>query len=1389
MKHGAGNISPSPRPRARGIALVAVLAVLTVLALLAALFAVNMRMEQRMSRSTLDAAQRQLLLLSASEHARCLLAFDGNDYDSYDDTWGAAPVAGAANAPDDADARGSAQGGNWHRVRAGTGELVGRYQLAVHDESGKVNVNAANLRTRKDESLPAWQKAVGTSRIALNSDKGDGTALSLGAAKKLLRWRYGKNRRPGRARFDDNDNAMLFAQDGIDNDADGIVDEVDEGIDEPGEYTHSSSRGDDQAFDSIDEVSGVLGLSPRARRGLMSRVTVHSLEAESRAYKPRNVNSSTPRAMFRSFKDAKLHTQYEESDLRALACNIVDYADENHALGTLGNTYGVEAVCFNEILANDGTVIAPVQAYDDNIELGEKRVPRAGAPFSPLRSSYNMSKDRENPSIVMYNRNRVAAREWFVFDKARFLSSLEGATARIRLDERDLNIRLAGEDSPAARRRMLDAYNRASGGTWPVDLFRNGYIDFPYDDEDFLDDETHFPGVERKHMYVGAARFKIVRSGPRPGEFEIETKGYDTLPVGNCRSYEFDPDHYKKAAYTRHLHSFTNAHCHLISWQYFDISGDWTPRANISEQWIFPGELPDIFHLEPNTHYTVSIHSRSDNFDDPIWGDERDFVEYFVESDKLDTDGNCRARSSAEMWRRRFPYMEGVPQRTTGKGSMPIVLTSSDLCTAADSRQRISRLYSVMFTRPEVIELKNASDLPVSIRNWTLVANSGSLNVDISRITEAMQYGATARGNVCENPSIDAGGYFYIVNDATLFDYEFGSSKNGKWGTVSSEKTPVFAIDKKTLWGIHYHIKKVDAEGKWYNARSSIQVANESWAPDMLKGEFIEIVKKDTLPFRDNLHNADGIRLMITRNTRNRLFFEGVYLPVPDSANYGAGEGGEYVTTKDEFYICGLPKRGGFVSLTLKNEYDQVCARTAEYGDVTGGRGGRRNEGWSSEKVDPSHYTWKSNRTPTFGGTPRKCHNRAAPRTGVPSVVVRNRPFVSKAELMLVRKPQDWENIGDAKSVYESRNLLRSLTRATTTDGIALYANARNSHKQGWQLAGGAVASAKRGMLSAKDARWRNSTWKGHTLRFASGPMAGEAFPVADNSRKSVSVFLPGTPRGAAFRPRAGDEFVLGPGYVSPLYYTENEGEPGVWEWQVPGIDPGKTYRLSIHGLSDSIKTTEFLEENHNAGFEVKLWNFETGCFERVASRVQYNKGDQAAIAGISAPYISADSKIRMQLTPHNLQHQDSSGKAWFNYAYISPRRVQGRINVNTATKEVLSALHGVSKTLAANIANGTDRAGKRSLKPYRTVGDLLNVKGMTADAYYLICPQVTVRSASFSGEITAEVIKDTGADGTFDADAGDEVSSSESVICYFDREKNEEGPEWKVTTRRTVPR
>ena len=69
--------------------------------------------------------------------------------------------------------------------------------------------------------------------------------------------------------------------------------------------------------------------------------------------------------------------------------------------------------------------------------------------------------------------------------------------------------------------------------------------------------------------------------------------------------------------------------------------------------------------------------------------------------------------------------------------------------------------------------------------------------------------------------------------------------------------------------------------------------------------------------------------------------------------------------------VLGLPHSGGIVSLTLKNEYDQVCARTVDYGEVE-----VTDLDVSTEKIDPTKTTWVKRQKPSIGGTENKAENR-----------------------------------------------------------------------------------------------------------------------------------------------------------------------------------------------------------------------------------------------------------------------------------------------------------------------------------------------------------------------------------------------------------------------------
>jgi hypothetical protein len=227
--------------------------------------------------------------------------------------------------------------------------------------------------------------------------------------------------------------------------------------------------------------------------------------------------------------------------------------------------------------------------------------------------------------------------------------------------------------------------------------------------------------------------------------------------------------------------------------------------------------------------------------------------------------------------------------------------------------------------------------------------------------------------------------------------------------------------------------------------------------------------------------------------------------------------------------------------------------------------------------------------------------------------------------------------------------------------------------------------------------------------------------------------------------------------------------------------------------LNDSIKTTEFLEENHNAEIAVEAFNFDTHVYEPIplpeettgteetglrdtyrsrnqTGRHQYEKSDSVFCGLLYSRHISPEGGIKLRLTAHNLQHRDSSGFAWFDYAYLAPGHTQGKININTAPPRVLQALHNVDKELAQNIIEGKDSSGRPHLHPYKNIGDVLDVKNMTPEIFTKICNLITTRSDQFRVHVIAESLDDINSDGAFDHDSGDKVLSRSELNALVDR-------------------
>ena len=325
--------------------------------------------------------------------------------------------------------------------------------------------------------------------------------------------------------------------------------------------------------------------------------------------------------------------------------------------------------------------------------------------------------------------------------------------------------------------------------------------------------------------------------------------------------------------------------------------------------------------------------------------------------------------------------------------------------------------------------------------------------------------------------------------------------------------------------------------------------------------------------------------------------------------------------------------------------------------------------------------------------------------------------------------------------------------------------------------------------------------WKGKTLTFLSGKLRGEKFKIKSNGSSSINTKGYSTQNSTKFVARNGDQFIVGPPYKTPLFYCQDSGAQGIWEWRNTDLNPETSHDLYFSGLNDSINTTEFLEENHNAELTVNIWNYKIKDWDKSPKkRYKYNKNDSFYFGKILPENISVNGTVKISITPHKLvdemrdeinvkgdvsyklAEKGASGIAWFDYIYISPTERPGKINVNTANANILSALPGVSLSLAKKIENGTSSDGNK-IRPYKNIFDLLKVKGMTTDILCEIAGYLTVRSDTYRVDVSAEIFKTSPKSENV---SQENIAARQNFTFVIEREQiNNES--WKISTYESI--
>jgi len=1328
-----------------GIALVAVLAILVVLAIMAASFVTLMNIESKQSAVQFNSQQLDMLLNSGLEQAKAMLTVD--ELDELNNGLLLSSLGGKTFFS------------KWMLIKNNDGKICGRYRFKIEDEASKVNINKAFLL--KKSKGTGWDSG----EIALPYALG----VPVKSAKKLIDYRYGKNKIPG-SRGDDDQNNLILMADGIDNDADGIVDEEDEGMDDPKEYSAEHLKGDDRKFSSMTELMGTLfsdrkNISPTLRAGMMKelprRATIYSVDKPGSPTLPNDIpsdiNSITLRECRKLLIRANSDLPFEPNAAKQqqLAANLIDYRDENHVLSTLGSTYGVEAICFNEILAND-------ESCYFSLTYGTR--PKSMChDWQHFFATTDGKRPQFTPTAAY---SAVPALDWYTIDprgawNVRNVNGskygnlhVSGGTAKIELPDapgKKANGKLTNYRNGAMRSFAWPTPpnfpSAPSEARWLPGGFTHAAKRDDY--EEFYDEMMK---ILKKRGKAKGNRPRLPKNIFKNAHAMIYTwyyggeKATEGQPVG-CYKVKSSSDNNvtisSRDIYTGKLMSQRLTELGMNSVDNYDLSVTFNAWGN-GHLWA---ELPEVTSWsmlrsrQPiGGRYFKIVVNRQPSY--PEWNAHK--------ATRLGVSGEIGGPLTEDKDNfKQWWYNDGKPIKTDRNGWLDVYLTSSDQLNRKKPIRQV--LWYARMVAPEVVEMYNASATPISLANWRVICNTGSLATEIGRIRSTSYYDRKLKRPIIDdNPVVAPGGHFYLANDTKLFDYWYGNA-DGKWGSGPKEEIPVFQMDEER-WGVSYKINNA----VWNRATAKFEVTVEgaNWDKDMFDYETVVIIDEKN---KDDPESYHGLFMPVAfGNSKNMMEF---WMPLGGSGNPKLPEKGS------ELMVLGLPYKGGIVSLTLKNEYEQICARTVDYGEFEK----NADLGQSSEKIDPTKNTWVKRQKPTIGGYYEKALNKAMQSRRNEQFFIKNGPYCSIGEARNVSTGDDFQRLGGKGDISKGANALTSLSKYMSSSQIRLESCLGDVTRVGWNQAYDEVAGSSLTSVQAKKGGWKKDKWVGHTLRFLTGPLRGEKYPIISNSKNTIllaakdSKYIPrSAPNRKALKPNKDNKFSIGPGYATPMCYTRKSGDSAVWSWK-NAIPYSGTYNLYIYGLNDAIDTTEFLEENNNALIDVEVWNYEAKKFDVLKKRGQYGKQDSFNAGKIKPENISSDGNIKIRLTAHNVIERNTEDKigekmkgsggrqtgiAWFNYAVVTPVPVPGRVNINTAPPRLLASLPAINSDLAENIFDGRDKNNKKSLKPYKTLGDLFKVKGMTPDIFERCVNILCLDSDDFTVEVEAQLIKPTVMDG-----------------------------------------
>ena len=517
------------------------------------------------------------------------------------------------------------------------------------------------------------------------------------------------------------------------------------------------------------------------------------------------------------------------------------------------------------------------------------------------------------------------------------------------------------------------------------------------------------------------------------------------------------------------------------------------------------------------------------------------------------------------------------PQKADSDGGIELILRSPSDCSP---KCRV-RINSVYFRRPDIVSVINRSDEPVFLSNWKLTAQTGE--------------GAYLLGTLPSYAALPPGGRFYLSDQTEILreEYGFRELKHDR-----PEKEAAISLLGGS-WGLDYEISSVKETKKGAQYYTVISCKNAFWEKDELMDEVAEI--------------KDGLRFPIEGgNTRAALIFSNLRL----ERYAGLKEG-------DKLRIVGLPRHVEYASLTLKNEYSQVAAKTK---GIKHPKDAKRYSSLLKE-----NDVWRSNEMPFENFAPsgiRKYYDR---------------PLTNDSEVFAAL----------SRSVRHSEELKKLYSGS---DALTLYAKdfpaSAAGYKGDWQLSGGKAKKTEDG-LAFSSSYWPKDFWRGQKLRVIEGELKDEVFAVTGSVRNIVLIGGASLPRRLRLENFTEGLAALGPGYRNIFFTAHKNNACG--EWIFSNLWDCLEGELYAKGLSDAIDSGEFLEENHNALITPEIFDWEKNAWEKFPS-FRFQKNDSAYLTTVKKRHLSASGCLKLKLTAKGLDDASGSGRAWFQGIAVCPK-------------------------------------------------------------------------------------------------------------------------------------